>query len=168
MKLFVDASIPSGPVNTMQSLFADPQVLHRNMLVEMPHRTIGTLRMAGIPVKYSETPGTVRLPPPLLGEHTDEVLTELGLDADAISRVLATPGVGLSIASSIWSQAPSSPSAAIAAAAASSKGRPASASASRIAQLPRSTRAGSADRARLCPRPRFTSPRRSAPVLRVT
>ncbi|MBN2563403.1 MAG: CoA transferase [Phycisphaerae bacterium] len=75
VKLFVEASIPCGPVNNMQSLFADPQVLHRGMIAEVPHATIGTLRLAGIPIKYSETPGTVRHPPPLLGEHTDEILT---------------------------------------------------------------------------------------------
>ena len=66
MELFVNASIPSGPVNNMQSLFSDPQVLHRGMLAEVPHPTIGSLRLAGIPVKYSETPGSIRLPPPRL------------------------------------------------------------------------------------------------------
>jgi formyl-CoA transferase len=77
VQLFVEASIPCGPVNNMQSLFADPQVLHRGMVAEVPHPTIGTLRLAGIPLKYSETPGAIRLPPPLLGEHTDEILTEV-------------------------------------------------------------------------------------------
>jgi formyl-CoA transferase len=71
MALFVAAAIPCGPVNDMQHLFADPQVLHRDMIAELPHPTIGTLRLGGIPIKYSETPGTVRLHPPLLGEHTD-------------------------------------------------------------------------------------------------
>jgi formyl-CoA transferase len=74
MALFVAAAIPCGPVNDMQHLFADPQVLHRDMIAELPHPTIGTLRLGGIPIKYSETPGTVRLHPPLLGEHTDPVL----------------------------------------------------------------------------------------------
>ena len=77
VELFVKAAIPCGPVNNMQSLFADPQVLHRGMLAEVPHPTIGTLRLGGIPIKYSETPGTIRLPPPLLGEHTDEILTDI-------------------------------------------------------------------------------------------
>lgn len=77
VKLFVEASIPCGPVNNMQNLFSDPQVLHRDMIAEVPHPTIGTLRVGGIPIKYSETPGAVRLPPPLLGEHTDEILTDV-------------------------------------------------------------------------------------------
>jgi formyl-CoA transferase len=75
MKLLVDASVPCGPVNDMQHLFADPQVHHRNMIEEVPHPTIGKLRLVGVPIKYSDTPGTIRLHPPLLGEHTEEVLT---------------------------------------------------------------------------------------------
>ena len=77
VELFVEASIPCGPVNNMQRLFADPQVLHRGMVAEVPHPTIGTLRLAGIPIKYSETPAAIRLPPPLLGEHTEEILTKV-------------------------------------------------------------------------------------------
>ncbi len=75
MELLLAAAIPCGPVNNMQHLFADPQVAHRNMIAEVAHPTIGTLRLAGIPIKYSETPGKIRLHPPLLGEHTDDVLT---------------------------------------------------------------------------------------------
>ena len=75
--LFVEASIPCGPVNNMQSLFADPQVLHRDMVAEVPHPTIGTLHLCGVPIKYSATPATIRRPPPLLGEHTDEILADI-------------------------------------------------------------------------------------------
>ncbi len=77
VELLVKGSVPCGPVNNMQSLFADPQVLHRGMLAEVPHPTIGTLHLAGIPIRHSETPATIRLPPPLLGEHTDEVLANV-------------------------------------------------------------------------------------------
>ena len=77
MDILVKAAVPCGPVNDMEHLFADPQVKHRNMIAEVPHPTIGTLRLGGIPIKYSETPGSIRRHPPLLGEHTDEVLTEL-------------------------------------------------------------------------------------------
>jgi len=88
MDLFVEAAIPCGPVNNMEHLFADPQVLHRGMLAEVPHPTIGMLRLAGIPIKYGETPAEIRLPPPLLGQHTDEILGDvLGHPAAAIAEL---------------------------------------------------------------------------------
>jgi formyl-CoA transferase len=77
VELLVAGAIPCGPVNNMQRLFADPQVVHRDMIAEVPHPTIGTLRLTGIPLKYADTPGTIRRPPPLLGEHTGEVLADL-------------------------------------------------------------------------------------------
>ena len=90
MGLLVEAAIPCGPVNNMQNLFADPQVLHRNMVVRVPHPTIGTLQLTGIPIKYAETPATVRRRPPLLGEHTDEILNDvLGYQSEAISPLRA-------------------------------------------------------------------------------
>jgi formyl-CoA transferase len=90
MELLVGASIPCGPVNDMQHLFADPQVRHRDMIAEVPHPTIGTLRLTGIPIKYSETPGTIRLHPPLLGEHTNDVLTGvLSYSSDQIKELQA-------------------------------------------------------------------------------
>ena len=88
MDRFVEASIPCGPVNNMQSLFSDPQVLHRGMVAEIPHPTIGLLRLAGIPIKYSSTPGAIRRPPPLLGEHTDEILAKvLAYSADQVDAL---------------------------------------------------------------------------------
>jgi len=94
MELLVGAAIPCGPVNNMQHLFADPQVRHREMIAEVPHPTIGTLRLTGIPIKYSETPGTIRLHPPLLGEHTDEVLAGvLDYSSDQIEALKAQGAV---------------------------------------------------------------------------
>jgi crotonobetainyl-CoA:carnitine CoA-transferase CaiB-like acyl-CoA transferase len=95
MSVLVAASIPCGPVNNMQHLFADEQVLHRNMIAEIPHPTIGSLRLAGIPIKYSETPGKVRLHPPLLGEHTDEVLSGiLGYSSSHIEGLRSSGAFG--------------------------------------------------------------------------
>ena len=67
-----------GPVNDYAEVFADPQVLHNEMVVETDHAS-GPLRVTGVPVKLSATPGAVRRPPPALGEHTAEVLAELGI-----------------------------------------------------------------------------------------
>ena len=69
------ADVPCAPVQTIDQVFAAPQVLHRNMLIEVDHPTAGTVKLAGIPVKFSATPASVRLPPPLLGEHNDDVLS---------------------------------------------------------------------------------------------
>lgn len=77
MEILVAAAVPCGPVNDMAHLFADEQVRHRRMVEEVPHPTIGSIKLAGIPIKYSATPGAVRRHPPLLGEHTDEILAEV-------------------------------------------------------------------------------------------
>jgi formyl-CoA transferase len=80
--------VPCAPVQTIDQVFAAPQVLHREMLVEVEHPTAGTLKMAGIPVKFSTTPAAVRLPPPLLGQHNDEVLSSwLGMNSAEIDQL---------------------------------------------------------------------------------
>ncbi len=66
--------VPAAPVNTIDKVFADPQVRAREMLVEMPHPTAGVVKMAGTPIKLSANPAQMKLPPPLLGEHNEEVL----------------------------------------------------------------------------------------------
>jgi len=68
--------VPNGPINTIDKVLEDPQVLSREMVVEMDHPRAGKLKMAGIPIKLSETPGTLETPSPLLGEHTGEILKE--------------------------------------------------------------------------------------------
>lgn len=80
IKILGDAGLPCGPVNTIDRVFNDPQVHHRNMLLEVEHPTAGRVRMAGMPIKFSATPASLRLPPPLLGQHSEEVLQSwLGL-----------------------------------------------------------------------------------------
>jgi formyl-CoA transferase/CoA:oxalate CoA-transferase len=86
------AGVPTGPVLDLKQVFEDPQVLARAMLVELPHPEVGTFRTTGLPVKLSGTPGAITRRPPLLGEHTDEVLRELGLD-DTEVRSLRAQGI---------------------------------------------------------------------------
>jgi formyl-CoA transferase len=88
MATLLQAAVPCGPVNNMESLFADPQVRHRNMIAEVPHPTIGKVRLTGVPIKYTSTPGRVRSAPPLLGEHTDQVLSSvLGCSPERIAAL---------------------------------------------------------------------------------
>jgi formyl-CoA transferase len=88
LKLLNSAEVPCAPVQTVDQVFKAPQVLHREMLVQVEHPTAGTVRLAGIPVKFSLTPASVRLPPPLLGQHTEEVLESwLGMDDNEISEL---------------------------------------------------------------------------------
>lgn len=77
-----------GPVNTIEEVFQDPQVLHRDMLLQTEHPTEGRLKQIGMPIKFSGQDGEVeRLPAPLLGEHTESVLTDLGFASDQIRRL---------------------------------------------------------------------------------
>jgi len=82
------AGVPCGSVRDLQELFDDPQVKAREMLALIEHQTIGALKVLGVPVKLSETPGLLRSAPPRLGEHTTTVLQrDLGLDAGVIARL---------------------------------------------------------------------------------
>lgn len=72
------AGVPNGPIYTVEEVFRDPQTLHRQMRVDVDHPRAGRITVTGVPVKFSETPGSVRRPPPLLGRHTRAVLQELG------------------------------------------------------------------------------------------
>ncbi|HEY1015788.1 MAG TPA: CoA transferase [Herpetosiphonaceae bacterium] len=73
------AGVPAGAVRTVPEVLRDPQVLAREMVVTVAHPTIGDLKLVGIPFKFSDTPASIRRPPPLLGEHSAEVRREFGL-----------------------------------------------------------------------------------------
>src|ERR687891_733460 len=84
--LLLPNGIPMGAINTIPQVVEHPQVKARGALVEMDHPRAGKVRMVGVPVRLSETPGAVRTPAPLLGEHTEEILEKLlGMDAEEIT-----------------------------------------------------------------------------------
>jgi formyl-CoA transferase len=80
--------IPCGPINTFDKVFSDPQLLFRGMLAEVPHPTAGAVKMVASPMKLSQTPCDINRHPPLLGEHTEEILQErFGLSASEIENL---------------------------------------------------------------------------------
>jgi crotonobetainyl-CoA:carnitine CoA-transferase CaiB-like acyl-CoA transferase len=82
------AGVPCGSVRNFQELFADPQLAAREMIARVEHATIGQLQALGVPIKLSDTPGSVRTAPPTLGQHTGAVLErDLGFSADAIAAL---------------------------------------------------------------------------------
>ncbi|MCP4005262.1 MAG: CoA transferase [bacterium] len=83
------AGVPAGPVLNLEQVFADPQVLARKLLHELPHPELGTFKTTGLPIKLSQTPGAIETPPPLLGEHTDQVLSECGFSSAEIEELRA-------------------------------------------------------------------------------
>ena len=90
MQRLIAADVMAAPVNTYVHTFADPQVQHNQMAVEVNHARVGKLKVGGIPIKLKKTPGAVRLAPPILGQHTREVLQELGISDDAIEQLRRT------------------------------------------------------------------------------
>jgi CoA:oxalate CoA-transferase len=83
-----DEGIPNGPINTIDKVVNNIQVLARDMIVEVYHPVAKNIKMPGIPIKLSETPGSIRYPPPTLGQHTREILKEyLGFDDEAIDKL---------------------------------------------------------------------------------
>jgi crotonobetainyl-CoA:carnitine CoA-transferase CaiB-like acyl-CoA transferase len=81
------ASIPCGPINDVVAAFASDEAEALGMTVEQTHPVWGAVRQVGVPFRLSATPATIRTAPPRLGEHTDEVLAELGLSAQAIDEL---------------------------------------------------------------------------------
>jgi crotonobetainyl-CoA:carnitine CoA-transferase CaiB-like acyl-CoA transferase len=93
--ILVPAGIPMGAINTIDRVVEHPQVAARGALVECDHPTAGKVRMVGPVVRMSETPGAVRRPAPLLGEHTAAVLRgRLGLDDAEIARLREAGAIG--------------------------------------------------------------------------
>ena len=80
-------SVPSGPINDLEAVFNDPQVIAREMLTTMTHPTAGEIKQTGLSIKFSESPGELRLAPPLLGQHNEEILSEIGYSDSEIEKL---------------------------------------------------------------------------------
>ena len=86
MAALSEAEIPVGPVNTVAEILEDPQVHAREMIQELTHPEYGPIRQLGLPIKMSDTPGAVEGPPPIFGEHNEEILGMLGYSPDRIDE----------------------------------------------------------------------------------
>ena len=92
---FDAAGIPAGPVNKVGEALADPQVIARDMVVELNHPKAGRTRALGLPIKFSATKCSIRRPAPLLGEHTREILVELGYEDGDIAALVKERAVAV-------------------------------------------------------------------------
>jgi len=79
--------VPNGPINTYKEVFQDPQILASNLFKELDHETLGPLRYLGLPIQLTTTPGELRSAPPLPGEHTEELLLNLGYRQEEIEEL---------------------------------------------------------------------------------
>lgn len=89
LERLAEAEIPGAPINTVEEALNDAQTLARSMIVQIEHPALGMARSVGNPIKFSETPVSYRLPPPMLGEHTNEILMGLGYSEEDVRGMSA-------------------------------------------------------------------------------
>ena len=94
VEVLEQAGVPCGPIYNIEQVYADPHVQSRDMAVELQHPKAGGIRNIGVAVKLSDTPGSVRTPAPLLGQHTDEVLAEFGYADSDIAALRQSGALG--------------------------------------------------------------------------
>ena len=94
IEILTAAGVPCGDVRDVPEALADPQILAREMIQSVEHATAGMLKVVGVPIKLSETPGSVRTAPPTLGQHTIAILRELQIGDEEIERLRAEQVIG--------------------------------------------------------------------------
>jgi crotonobetainyl-CoA:carnitine CoA-transferase CaiB-like acyl-CoA transferase len=90
----VAGDILTAPINDIADVVGDPQILHNEMIVATDHAKLGRVDVTGVPIKFHGTPGGVRLAPPMLGQHTEEILGELGYGTSDVESLAAQGIVG--------------------------------------------------------------------------
>jgi len=89
-ELLTGAGVPCGAVRDVPDALSDPQLMARKMIEAVQHAAAGTIKVLGVPIKLSDTPGSVRTAPPTLGQHTAQVLAEIGMTLDDVEGRRAT------------------------------------------------------------------------------
>jgi crotonobetainyl-CoA:carnitine CoA-transferase CaiB-like acyl-CoA transferase len=87
LELLATRDVWCAPVQAFEELVADPQVAHNELLTTVDYPGIGEVRVVGVPARFSRTPGTIRIGPPTVGQHTDEILGSLGYSLGEIGRL---------------------------------------------------------------------------------
>jgi crotonobetainyl-CoA:carnitine CoA-transferase CaiB-like acyl-CoA transferase len=93
LRRLTEMDVPAAPINTLDEVFADPQVQTYGFPIEVEHPKMGKMKLLGNAVDMSRTPPSIDRPPPMLGEHTEEILTGLGFDRAAISDLRAKEAI---------------------------------------------------------------------------
>ncbi|MGW6663502.1 MULTISPECIES: CoA transferase [Peribacillus] len=90
-----------GPVNDIEQIFSDPQIIERELFTEMKHPVAGNIKQIGFPIKFSETPGKIHAHAPILGEHTEEILQQLDYSSDTIENLRISGVIGKKVSGSV-------------------------------------------------------------------